>query len=132
MTEQNKIDYWVDIADYDLKTAEAMLETGRFLYVGFMCHQVIEKILKGYFVFVKNEQPPYIQTLDRLAKMTGLIDEFSENQKEFIRRLQPLNIEMRYPVYKEKLLKFLTKEKCEDIITETKELLKWIKQKLSH
>jgi len=26
MTEQNKIDYWVDIADYDLKTAEAMLE----------------------------------------------------------------------------------------------------------
>lgn len=132
MTEQNKIDYWVDIVDYDLKTAEAMLETGRFLYVGFMCHQVIEKILKGYFVFVKNEQPPYIQTLDRLAKMTGLIDEFSENQKEFIRRLQPLNIEMRYPVYKEKLLKFLTKEKCEDIITETKELLKWIKQKLSH
>lgn len=132
MTEQNKIDYWVDISDYDLKTAEAMLETGRFLYVGFMCHQVIEKILKGYFVFVKNEQPPYIHTLDRLAKMTGLIDEFSENQKEFIRRLQPLNIEMRYPVYKEKLLKFLTKEKCEDIITETKELLKWIKQKLSH
>ncbi len=132
MTEQNKIDYWVDIADYDLKTAEAMLETERFLYVGFMCHQVIEKILKGYFVFVKNEQPPYIHTLDRLAKMTGLIDEFSENQKEFIRRLQPLNIEMRYPVYKEKLLKFLTKEKCEDIITETKELLKWIKQKLSH
>ncbi len=132
MTEQHKIDYWVDIADYDLKTAEAMLETGRFLYVCFMCHQVIEKILKGYFVFVKNEQPPYIHTLDRLAKMTGLIDEFSENQKEFIRRLQPLNIEMRYPVYKEKLLKFLTKEKCEDIITETKELLKWIKQKLSH
>ncbi len=132
MTEQHKIDYWVDIADYDLKTAEAMLETRRFLYVGFMCHQVIEKILKGYFVFVKNEQPPYIHTLDRLAKMTGLIDEFSENQKEFIRRLQPLNIEMRYPVYKEKLLKFLTKEKCEDIITETKELLKWIKQKLSH
>ena len=74
----------------------------------------------------------YIHTLARLAKMTGLMDEFSENQKEFIRRLQPLNIEMRYPVYKEKLLKFLTKEKCEDIITETKELLKWIKQKLSH
>ena len=38
MTEQNKIDYWIDIADYDLKTAEAMLETGRYLYVGFMCH----------------------------------------------------------------------------------------------
>ncbi len=89
-------------------------------------------MLKGYYVFVRNEQPPYIHTLDRLAKMIGLFDEFSENQKEFIRRLQPLNIETRYPVYKEKLLKFLTKEKCEDIITETRELMKWIKQKLSH
>ena len=117
MTEQNKIDYWVDIADYDLKTAEAMLETGRYLYVGFMCHQVIEKMLKGYYVFIRNEQPPYIHTLDRLAKMTELFDEFSENQKEFIRRLQPLNIETRYHVYKEKLLKFLTKETGEDIIT---------------
>ncbi len=38
MTEQHEIDYWIDIADYDLKTAEAMLETGRYLYVGFMCH----------------------------------------------------------------------------------------------
>ena len=65
MTEQNKIDYWVDIADYDLKTAEAMLETGRFLYVGFMCHQAIEKMLKGYYVFVRNEQPPlYILWID--------------------------------------------------------------------
>ena len=89
-------------------------------------------MLRGYYVFVRNEQPPLIHTLDRLAKMIGLFDEFSENQKEFIRRLQPLNIETRYPVYKEKLLKFLTKEKCEDIITETRELMKWIKQKLSH
>jgi HEPN domain-containing protein len=39
--------YWLEIASYDLKTAEAMLNSKRFLYVGFMCHQSIEKILKG-------------------------------------------------------------------------------------
>lgn len=46
-----KIQYWIDIAEYDLETAKVMLEGKRFLYVGFMCHQVIEKVLKGYYVF---------------------------------------------------------------------------------
>lgn len=27
--------YWLDIADYDLETAEAMYSTGRWLYVAF-------------------------------------------------------------------------------------------------
>lgn len=39
--------YWFDMAEYDLATARAMLATKRFLYVGFMCHQVIEKSLKA-------------------------------------------------------------------------------------
>ena len=50
---KKKIDYWIDIAQYDLETARAMLKSGRFLYVGFMCHQVIEKIFKGFYVFAK-------------------------------------------------------------------------------
>ena len=28
-----KVTYWTDIADYDLKTAEAMYQTGRWLYL---------------------------------------------------------------------------------------------------
>ncbi len=41
----DKTAYWLDIADYDLDTAEAMHQTGRWLYVAFMCHQVIKKTL---------------------------------------------------------------------------------------
>jgi len=48
MNKQDKVKYWVDIANYDFDTAKAMLESKRFLYVGFMCHQTIEKILKAY------------------------------------------------------------------------------------
>ena len=40
-----KVTYWIEMSDYDLETADAMLLTGRYLYVGFMCHQTIEKIL---------------------------------------------------------------------------------------
>ena len=44
-----KVTYWIEMSDYDLETADAMLLTGRYLYVGFMCHQTIEKILKAYW-----------------------------------------------------------------------------------
>lgn len=50
MSEYAKTAYWLDCADYDLQTAQAMLQTKRFLYVGFMCHQAIEKGLKAVFV----------------------------------------------------------------------------------
>ena len=43
----DKVTYWIEMSDYDLETADAMLVTGRYLYVGFMCHQIIEKILKA-------------------------------------------------------------------------------------
>lgn len=41
----DRIKYWVEMAEYDFDTAKAMLDTKRYLYVGFMCHQVIEKML---------------------------------------------------------------------------------------
>ena len=45
----DNVKYWVEMSDYDFDTANAMLETKRYLYVGFMCHQTIEKILKAYW-----------------------------------------------------------------------------------
>lgn len=33
----SKVTYWIEMSDYDLETAEAMLLTSRYLYVGFMC-----------------------------------------------------------------------------------------------
>ena len=37
----------VEWAEYDLGTAKAMLDTGRYLYVGYMCQQAPEKLLKA-------------------------------------------------------------------------------------
>jgi len=45
---ESKIRYWIEISDYDLETAEAMYHSKRYLYVGFMCHQTIEKAFKAY------------------------------------------------------------------------------------
>jgi HEPN domain-containing protein len=36
--------HWAKRAQYDLDTADAMFETGRYLYVLFCCQQAVEKV----------------------------------------------------------------------------------------
>ncbi|MCF7912465.1 MAG: HEPN domain-containing protein [Candidatus Cloacimonetes bacterium] len=130
MDELTQITYWLELAEYDLETAKAMLKTDRLLYVGFMCHQTIEKALKGYYVFVVKEPPVFTHRLTFFTEKTGLEDKLTELQKDFIDELEPLNIEARYPTYKEKLLKSLTKERCHLIIAKTEEFLAWVRKKM--
>jgi len=125
-----RVKYWIDISEYDLETAEAMLKSKRYLYVGFMCHQTIEKAFKAYFILIKSETPPFSHSLSYLAKKGDFYELFTEKQKNFIDQIEPLNIEARYPSHKERLLKSLTDAKCVEIIQKTKELQKWIKEKL--
>ena len=101
MTPDEKIQYWLDIADYDLATAEAMYRTKRWLYVAFMCHQVIEKTLKAYWNGTQTEDPPYTHNHARLASGCG------------------------------GLFHTLTPLACKEMIDETKQLQSWIKDELS-
>ncbi|MGD9733690.1 MAG: hypothetical protein AB7U45_16060 [Desulfamplus sp.] len=41
-----------------------------------------------------------------------------------------MNIECRYPAYKDRLFQSLTDERCKEILKNTKELREWIKQRL--
>ena len=117
------------MAEYDLETAKAMLDTKRHLYVGFMCHQTIEKGLKAV-IAKTGDFPPKIHNLIELSKKASLYYMFSDTQKDFIMDLNPLNIESRYPSYVEKINAILTETKCIEILSKTKELLQWIDTKL--
>lgn len=123
---KDKVKYWTELSDYDYDTAIAMYTTGRYLYVGFMCHQSIEKILKAYFNNLYNDVAPYTHNLTHLAKKTELYDKLPENLLDFLDVLEPLNIESRYPAYKEKLMKSLTQERCKLILDNTQILKLWI------
>jgi len=130
MTTNDKVIYWTELSDYDFETTIAMLYTGRYLYVGFMCHQVIEKIFKAFYSKLKEEMPPYSHKLAYLAIQGGFYELFNEEQQKFIDQLEPLNIKTRYPDYKKELAKKLTQEKCREIIDNTKILQQWIKEQL--
>ena len=50
------------------------------------------------------EVPLKIHSLSRLER-NGIDKQLSEEQLDFIDKLEPLNIEARYPSYKERLMK---------------------------
>lgn len=66
----------------------------------------------------------------RLAEKCGINQEMDETQLDIIDMLEPLNIEARYPSYKDRLIASLNKEKCEVLIKQTDDLRLWIKNKL--
>ena len=130
MTTEEKINYWVELSDYDLETADAMLQTKRYLYVGFMCHQAIEKIFKAVFSKNIEDTPPFVHKLVLIAQQGNFYEHFSEEQKDFIDQMEPLNIKTRYPENKRELAKKLNHTKCVEIIDNTKNMQKWTKEKL--
>jgi len=129
--DENYVKYWIDLADYDLATAKDLYKSKRWIYVAFMCHQVIEKTLKAYWCAKKgSDSMPYIHNLLRLAEGSELKEQMSEDQLSFIDIMIPMNIEARYPDYKASVAAGLNAERCQTIITKTSELQLWIKSKL--
>lgn len=130
MNREERVKYWLELVDYDLDTAETLYNGGRWLYVAFMCHQVIEKILKAYWTATQDIEPPYTHNLERLANNCGLSEQMNDEQLHFIDVMVPMNIEARYPAYKEAISRRLTNDYCRSMIDKTKELQLWIRNKL--
>ena len=130
MSTKDKIEYWLDIAQYDLVSAKAMLESKRFLYVGFLYHQVAEKCLKAYYWHSLKKQPPYSHNLLFLSEESRLDELIREEDLLLFNELMPLNIQARYPEDRDLLMKSLTKNKSEDLYKRTKRFYTWIKKLL--
>lgn len=59
---------WIALADYDLDTAQHMLESGRYLYVVFMCHLALEKMLKAHVTEATQAIPPKSHDLSTCSR----------------------------------------------------------------
>lgn len=114
----------------DLSVAEVLYKTGHWLYVGFMCHQVIEKTLKAYWCVCRDDDPPYIHDHGRIAKGCGIYTKMSEEQKDFLEGIRRMNIEARYQEVKDAVARSLNRENTAEILETTKQMHAWILQKL--
>jgi HEPN domain-containing protein len=82
-------------AEYDLKTAESMFEAGRYIYVVFMCHLAIEKMLKAIVAQVTKQIPPKTHNLLYLIKLFDL--KLPQELFDFISKINNVSIVTRYP-----------------------------------
>ena len=94
---------WIALADYDLETAGHMLATGRFLYVVFLCHLALEKMLKAHVTEVTQTIPVKTHDLIYLIKKCGL--ELPQEHLEFIGKINTASIPTRYPEDLQRTLK---------------------------
>jgi hypothetical protein len=74
---------------------------------------------------VKGKMPPKTHNLLFLFEETALMTLCNDSQVQFLNTLNPMNIEARYPEYKEGLAAFLTCDRTTDILNTTKELYQW-------
>ncbi len=81
-----------------------------------MCHQSVEKALKACHWFSFQSDPEYTHSLSRLARKAGLLPEFSKENSGFLDKLEPLNIEARYPTDSAQL-------------ASTRGLVEWLRQR---
>ncbi len=128
MEKKDKIAYWIDIADYDLATARAMMDTNRYLYVIFMCQQAIEKIIKALYINRFDDEPPRSHNLGFVFKKLG-IDAPPDTMQHF-NMLSAYYIESRYPEYKERLSSIVDKKKAKTHLQKTEEVYVWLKSLL--
>ena len=87
--------HWSAQARYDMDTARAMFDSGRYLYVLFCCQQAVEKMIKAIIASKTKELPPRIHQLMRLADVTEL--DFGGDTADFLRELSSYYIQTRIP-----------------------------------
>ncbi|MCX6149831.1 MAG: HEPN domain-containing protein [Ignavibacteriales bacterium] len=120
-----QIDYWKAGAINDIESAEILLEKKKYLHGLFFCHLTIEKALKANYVKANNKLAPKTHQLRYLHNNSNI--KLNIEQEELLGILMNYQIEGRYPEYK---IQLPNSELVKEYLKRTKELLKWLVEKL--
>ena len=120
------IDFWLKSSDGDFDTMIVLFENKKYNWSLFVGHLLIEKLLKALYVKTKNDYPPLIHNLLRLAEKCDLY--ITEEQKLFLITITAFNINTRYDDYKMSFQQVCTPEYSKFWIEEIKNRRLWIKK----
>jgi HEPN domain-containing protein len=126
---KKEVKNWLDSAQYDLETAEHMLQTGRYIYTIFMCHLALEKILKAKVEEVSGKTPPKTHDLEYLVELGGFFPD--AEMEKFIAEISNLSVVTRYPGDFERMVSDFSLTRTEFVLAKTKEVFEWIKKSLA-
>jgi len=128
MTKEDKYEYWLELAQYDLDTAVAMFSTGRWFYVVFMCQQSIEKLCKGLYTIYLNANAPKTHIIKQIFlcfadKLTVNVD---EDTYKLFDTLSAYYLTNRYPDFSGHTRQQTSKDEAERLLNKTKEVFSWL------
>lgn len=86
--------------------------------------------MKAIYVKLYNDSPPYTHNLIRLSELIKIESGLKREQKEIINTLNAYYIKTRYSEEVEKLSKNINKRTAEQMLTQTKNLARWLKKKI--
>ena len=115
-----------DSAIYDLQTAESMFVSGRYIYVIFMCHLSIEKMLKAITAEILQKMPPKTHNLIYLIKISGI--QLPRELLDFTAKINNASIVTRYPEDFTRLIKMYPENTTKNYLIKTKEVVEWLKK----
>jgi HEPN domain-containing protein len=125
---EEKIVYRLDHAQYDIDTADAMYQGGRWLYVVFMCQQAVEKLCKGLYLLYIDDNVPRIHDISNLVRRfeDKLPETISEDNFKFFDRLTNFYLNDRYPEYQQNISSMVNEQSAKPVLDKTKELFQWL------
>ncbi len=129
MAQQKTSKMWLDRVAYDIDTAKAMLQTGRLIYVIFMCQQSLEKCFKALLAYEDREIIP-IHNLRRLAELAQVIHEMDEPTLVKLDFLSSYYINARYKEDLEQLSRGITESVARDFVQFSEGVIAWLCQKI--
>ena len=112
-------------SEYDLQTAASMFESGRYIYVVFMCHISTEKMLKAIVAEATQNIPPKTHNLIYLIKL-GEVN-LPSDLFEFVAKLNNASIITRYPEDFRKLLEVFPQDIAKEYLMTTQRVIEWLK-----
>lgn len=115
---------WAEQSRYDLDTAKAMFEAGRYIYVLFCCQQALEKAFKGLIAKRTGETPKRTHNLTQLTGDAGV--KLTESQILLLARLTEYYVKTRYPEEFETTAAVVWKPIAESTLVQTEEMNKWL------
>lgn len=121
---------WIEFAANDLDGAKRLFQSPKptartYLLVLWLCHQVVEKILK--MIIVKKEKELLkIHDLPRLHQMADI--ELSNEQLNFIDKLNKYYLRPRYPDLVYGPLPKITRDQAEFYLTKTEKIFLCLKK----
>jgi len=106
---------FIKSAEYDLNTAEFMLKSGRYIYVIFMCHLSLEKMLKAITTEITQKISPKSHNLIYLLKLGNI--QLPHELFNFIAKINNASIVTRYPEDFSKILEAYPKSVAEKYLS---------------